>query len=231
MNTKRLVVCLAIMALLAAIPAGVAFAKEMGMITISGGGLATPIEIKDSKLLSALGPERLEDVTRGSIKAPTVGKTYFEVARGFTDETGKVFAWERLNYYPDPAGGLGYVFYVGMDGESAIFGKSGKWFHARPDAETALQGILSQNGITFAAPVKVEAKAETAAGAAAPVKVGAEVETVPQASAVTLPAVETPDNSWVIPGAVAGIFAGLIAGWIALRGRGRKAVPQPVTER
>src|SRR6185436_3946319 len=134
---------------LIAIPMGVALAKQIGRVTISGPGLDKPIEISDHDLANQLGPGQLDNFEASVSKPAQPGDTYFTIDRDYLDETGTVIASDHLRYYPDAATGHGLILYEGMDngGESS---NTGRWFKAGASGEAVLLKILAENGVALA---------------------------------------------------------------------------------
>ena len=55
--------------------------------------------------------------------------------------------FELIEYYPGVDGGLGYAYYVGMEGVYSDWDRN--WFLVRPEGERVLQAILAENGVVL----------------------------------------------------------------------------------
>ncbi|HBY92719.1 MAG TPA: hypothetical protein DEP84_01955 [Chloroflexi bacterium] len=125
-------------------------------VTITGPGLKNAIEITNRELLPAFGLAEFEDVRSGTIEVPKVGEGY-EITSYF--KSGSTYrAFDRARYHPDPAGGRGYVFYIGIVNGWSEY--DGKWFHVSEQGEQAMQRILAEHGVqlasvSFAAPAQL----------------------------------------------------------------------------
>jgi hypothetical protein len=123
-------------------PAGLALAKgPAAKVTITGPNLSEEIEVTDSTALEALSLAQFEEFSR-PIEAPEGLGAGYELTRYFKDGS-RLWAFDHLHYYPDPAGGPGYVFYDGLL-EGGWSEYDGKWFQVSARGETALQGLLAE---------------------------------------------------------------------------------------
>jgi len=155
------------------ITATTSLAKEVSKVTISGPGLKTPIEITDGASMLT-DTDNIYDYRLGSANPPawiSSDTPYFELAVEFS-EAGKVFATDRIRYYPAPEGKSSVFNNVGTDEAFAV--KDGKaWFPATPSGEKWLRAILAKNGVDVAALVAAAPNAEAqpvqAAAPSAPV--------------------------------------------------------------
>jgi hypothetical protein len=130
----------------------VALAKGVAdKLMIRGPGLASELEVTDPVVLEALGwgaPADFGD--RQTLVAPTFGASY-EIVRFLKEQDGVLRPWDRLHYYPQPAGSRGLIFYDGQLGpDSTEF--DGHWFSAEPAAEAVLRCFLQQHGVVLADP-------------------------------------------------------------------------------
>ena len=107
------------------------------MIRIAGPGLDGNRSYRDEELLSHLSTALLEDFSQPIDAPQTVGAGYV-ITRYFDD--ANYVPWDQVIYYPDPAGGPGHVFYVGIfNGWSE---NDGHWFAVRPESEVVLRDLL-----------------------------------------------------------------------------------------
>lgn len=112
-------------------------------VTINGPGLKREIEITDAQALQALSTGQFEDF-KSSIAAPTEVGPGYELVRYYTSGTNLI-AFDHVSYHPNPAGGRGYVFYIGLVNGWSEY--DGKWFRATMQGEQILQRILAENGV------------------------------------------------------------------------------------
>ncbi len=119
--------------------------------TISGPGLVGTIKITNPDQLAAFKLGTLEDFDQGTLaEPPPVTGEGYQITRYFD---GGAFNFASLRYYPDPAGGAGYLFFEdGPDftGDHTPF--NGHWLRARPEGEAALRQVLAQLGAPLESP-------------------------------------------------------------------------------
>lgn len=152
---------------------GSALAKEIGMVTISGPGLKTPIEITDLKQTFPFGPDQLDNFT-AMLKGPpaNLGKDFYTIDRTYIDEKGQMITTDHLRYYPNALDGRGIVQYQSMDGGKSS--NEGRWFRTHPEGEAALIKALAEHGVTVggAEPAAQAAPETPEPGSALPVVMG-----------------------------------------------------------
>jgi hypothetical protein len=109
-------------------------------VLISGPGLAGTIKITDPRQLAAFKLGTLEDFDQGVLAAPPqTSGTGYQITRYF----GGDFNFASLRYFPDPAGGAGYLYFEdGPDLNGSHTPFNGHWLRARPQGEAALQQVL-----------------------------------------------------------------------------------------
>ncbi|MEJ2558519.1 MAG: hypothetical protein P8186_20355 [Anaerolineae bacterium] len=112
-------------------------------VTVNGPGLKREIEITHSQDLQALSVGQLEDF-KNPIAAPSEVGPGYELTRYYKDKTNFI-AFDHVRYHPDPAGGRGYVIYLGLTNGWSEY--DGQWFRATAQGEQALQRILAENGV------------------------------------------------------------------------------------
>src|SRR5664279_4380288 len=87
-------------------------AKGGDKVTISGGSLAHDVEVTDNAcILNAFLDQNLEDLTTMQDHAPADLGTEYLITRSTKNSDGSYQPFDRLRFYTDPAGGLGYVHY------------------------------------------------------------------------------------------------------------------------
>ncbi len=106
-------------------------------IVISGGQLASEIEVTDPSLLGFFS---FSDFTNAHTQKPKVGEGYV-VTRYEQYQDGTFHAWDRLHYYPNTTGLGGYVFYDGLINGGSEY--DGQWYTASPEGDAALRRILT----------------------------------------------------------------------------------------
>lgn len=113
-------------------------------ILISGPGIAGDKEFAEAKMLEKIGLGGLEDFSphNGSWRQPSdLRGTGFVVTRYMQNGAAKLFAFDRLRYYPDQPGGRDAIFYEGIIGGGSEY--DGKWFYATNEEQTAMREILA----------------------------------------------------------------------------------------
>jgi hypothetical protein len=185
------------MALLA-ISTYVVFAKELGLLTISGPGIKGDVSLKD--------PEAMMDLERSGFfdqaflaKPPKgLGEGYNITAHLNLD--GKMTPYIEMVYYPTSEGQSAYIHYTGrLEGETLQ--PVDEWHLLNRTADGALRDLLTASNIT------VQSALITAPAAVAPVKEPAkEPASAPAAEPVKAPAAPVP-----APGLIIALVAGILA--------------------
>jgi hypothetical protein len=195
----------------------VVFAKELGLLTISGPGIKGEVSLDDHKAMMDLERSGFFDQAILSKPPTDLGEGYNITAHLNLD--GKLVPFIQMVYYPTNEGQASYVHYTGrLEGETLQ--TVDEWHILNRNADTALRGLMTANNITVqSALVKAP---EVAAPEKEPVVVPAvEAEPVVAPSASPAP-IQTP---YVVAALVAGILA--LAG-VALAVR-RRIVSQPTS--
>jgi hypothetical protein len=115
--------------------------------TISGPGLQGEVEITDPATLQALQLGKIEDFNRGTISAPVVGAGY-SITRYFY---GGKFNFAHLQYYPNPSGAVGYLYFEDgpqLSGDHTEYHQ--QWLYATPQGDAALRALLKRLGVSAA---------------------------------------------------------------------------------
>jgi len=154
---KHLLLLFLILALLA-ISTSVVFAKELGLLTISGPGIKGEVSLNDHEAMMNLERSGFFD-TAALAKAPEgLGEGYNITAHLNLD--GKLVPFIQMIYYPTNEGQAGYVHYTGrLDGEALR--TVDEWHLLNRTADGALRDLMTANNITvqsalIQAPVAVE---------------------------------------------------------------------------
>jgi hypothetical protein len=130
----RRLTCLGALALLF-LTTGLAAAKgPASRVTIGGADLAEQIAVTDPRTLDVLAwpYAASEQVAWPRDAAPRLAAGY-ELVRSWG---GPPVSVDRLRYFPDPAGGRGYVWHAA----------DGRWFRVSAEGEAALGRILAERG-------------------------------------------------------------------------------------
>ena len=145
MNRKR-VWFLVLMIALLLIPSTVAFAKELGLLTVTGPGIKGEVSLNNHDDMMNLEQSGFFD--RASFVKPpqNLGEGYNITALLNLD--GKLVPMVEMVYYPAEAGQPGFVHYTGrLTGESIE--PVDEWGQMPPAAETALREIMTANKIAI----------------------------------------------------------------------------------
>ncbi|MAG35100.1 MAG: hypothetical protein CL878_02475 [Dehalococcoidia bacterium] len=241
----RLVSVLVLVLVALLIPGLTVFAKgDPNKITLTGPGLAHPIEITDRMFLSLSDPwtRPFVDWGRGLVaEPPLVEQThtaffYLEVAeRNYCPRReGTSCVIYVLHYYPDPAGGPGYLYFPGggepwhelnmgtiISGDSDRWDPNGKWHHATAEWDEAIQLALREHGggtLMSDSPVLAAETANQAGqeeGGSPPVfaSVAAEAEASSDSASAGTLGVRV---LWVVALLAVGLLSGA-SGWLGLR--------------
>ena len=211
---KRILFLFLIIALLA-ISTSVVFAKELGLLTISGPGIKGEVSLNDHDAMMNLEQSGFFDQTFLSKPPKDLGEGYNITAHLNLD--GKLVPFIQMVYYPTNEGQSGYVHYTArLEGETLK--TIDEWHLLNQKADGALRDVMTANNITvqsalIKAPAAVEPAREPVAAPA--------VESVPAPSASPTPA----QMPYLIPALVVTILA-LMGAALALR---RRTVSHPTT--
>jgi hypothetical protein len=201
-RTKRPILFLILGIALLAITTSVVYAKELGLLTISGPGLKGDVTLKDPDAMMNLEKSGFFDQT-SAVKPPeNLGNGYHITAHLNLD--GKMVPFVEMIYYPTNEGEPGYVHYTGrLNGEKLQ--PVDRWQTLSLSADKAFRSLMIANNISLqSALIKAPEVAEPAAPAAAEAAKPAVV--APAVSPVPAPI----QSSYLIPALLAAIllFAG-----------------------
>ena len=127
-------------------------AKGGDKVTITGDTLAQPIELSDNAcILNAFNDTNLEDLTTMQDQAPAdLGASYL-ITRSTKNLDGSYLPFDRVRYYLDLSGGLGYVQYLGMVDQSIYSANAesttaydSMWFRPTAATNAIIQSLLGQ---------------------------------------------------------------------------------------
>jgi hypothetical protein len=207
-KTKRRILSLMMVIGLLAIPTLAVFAKELGLLTISGPGIKGELTLNDPDDMMKLEQSGFFDQV-GHMKAPeNMGQGYNITAHLNLD--GKTVPFVEMVYYPAEEGEPGHVHYTGrLNGESLR--AVDQWGTLQLEADTAFRSLLAANKIT------IQPAVAAAAAAVAPAASAAEPVTAPTVAPMPIQA------SYIVPALVATILV-LVGAGLVLR---RRAVSRP----
>lgn len=209
-RTKRYLLSLLLLVALLAIPT-VVFAKELGLLTISGPGLKGEVTLKDPEQMVKLEQSGFFGPAKYVKPSEKLGEGYNITAQLNLD--GKMVPFVEMVYYPAEDGQPGYVHFTGrLNGESLQ--KVDQWGMLGIEADRAFRSVMADNKITLQ-PAILSAPAEVAP--AAPQVKQPEPAAEPVAvEPVTVPA---PDQTPYIFAAVIAAILLLSAAGLVLRRR------------
>jgi hypothetical protein len=145
MNRKRIWILVLTIALLV-IPSTVAFAKELGLLTITGPGIKGEVSLNNHDDMMNLEQSGFFDQAKFVKPPENLGQGYNIVAHLNLD--GKLVPMVEMIYFPAEEGQPGYVHYTGrLNGESLQ--PVDEWAQMRPQAEMALRDLMTANKITI----------------------------------------------------------------------------------
>ena len=202
-KTKKSILFLLLVIALLAIPTFVVFAKELGMLTISGPGIKGELTLKDPKAMMNLEQSGFFDEATLSKPPKNLNLDAGYTITAHLNLDGKVVPFVQMVYYPTNEGQAGYVHYTGrLDGETLK--TVDEWHLMRLDADKALRSLMSANNITL------QSALITAPAAAAPAVVEEPVA-VPVATPAPI------QTSYLIPIAIAAFLLLAGAGFVLRR--------------
>ncbi len=115
------------------------------LVTITGPGIAGEIRVTAAEELLAFSFYQFNDLGR-RIEAPEG-----DLGRGFRitrwiHNTGRsgLKEWDYLTYYPNPDGGLGYLFFDGLDPAIGSTQGQGEWYRPSVDGDAAMKRLLAR---------------------------------------------------------------------------------------
>jgi hypothetical protein len=190
---------------LLAISTSVVFAKELGLLTISGPGIKGEVTLKDPEAMMDLEQAGFFDQALLSKPPEKLGEGYNLTAHLNLD--GEMVPFIQMVYYPTNEGQSAYIRYTArLEGESLQ--PADEWHLLNLKADGALRDLLTANSITV-----------QSALITAPAAVAAEPAVESAAAASPAPI----QSNYLIPGLVVGILA-LLGLAFAVR---RRAVGSP----
>jgi hypothetical protein len=193
-RANRSILFLALIITLLAISTSVVFAKELGLLTISGPGIKGEVTLKDPEAMLNLEKTGFFDTAILTNMPKNLGEGYNITAHLNLD--GKMVPYIQMVYYPTNEGQPGYVHYTGrLEGETLQ--TINEWHILNRNADGALRDLMAANTIA------VQSALITAPAAAAPAK---EPVSAPVVELVTAPATPIP-----APGMILAVVVGILA--------------------
>src|SRR5215510_12511262 len=146
MKTKRHLLSVLLAIVLLAIPTTV-FAKELGLLTITGPGIKGALSLNNVDQLNRIMGAGFFDQTDMMSKAPeNLGQGYTITAQLNLD--GKMTPFIKLVYYPAEKGQPGYVNYIGrLDGSTMR--TVNEWGQLSLSADNAFRDVMTANKVTL----------------------------------------------------------------------------------
>src|ERR1700752_538789 len=211
MNRKRVWFLILMIGLLV-IPSTVDFAKELGLLTITGPGIKGEVSLNSHDDMMNLEQSGFFDQAKFVKRPENLGQGYNITAHLNLD--GKLVPMVEMIYFPAEEGQPGYAHYTGrLNGESLQ--PVDEWAQMRPQAETALRDIMTANKITIQ-PAVVVAPAAVAPVAIEPAK--SEEQTAVQPVSGTSVATPTvPQQAYYMAAALAILLIVVGAGLVLKR--------------
>lgn len=207
MNRKRIWFLILMIALLA-LPSTVVFAKELGLLTITGPGIKGEVSLNNHDDMMNLEQSGFFDQVKFVKPPENLGQGYNITAHLNLD--GNLVPMVEMVYFPAEEGEPGYVHYTGrLVGETLK--PVDEWGQMRPQAETALRDLMTANDIAIQ-PAVVLAPAAVAPAAIEPAK--SEEQTVPETASAPTP---VPQQTYYMMAALASLLIAVGAGLVLRR--------------
>src|SRR6185503_20983169 len=218
-TTQRRIWFLIVMIALLVIPSTVVFAKELGLLTITGPGIKGEVSLNNHDEMMNLEQSGFFDEAR-SVKPPeNLGQGYNITAHLNLD--GKLVPMVQMVYYPAEEGQPGYIHYTGrLNGESLQ--AVDQWGQMAPPAETALRNLMTANKITIQ-PAVVSAPAVVAPVVIEPVKSEEQTAVQPASAARSIASTAVPQQAYYAGAALAASILILLGAGVLLK---RRAIGQ-----
>ena len=141
---KHVLLVLLVLALLA-ISTSVVFAKELGLLTISGPGIKGELTLDDHKAMMNLEQSGFFDDAALAKPPEGLGEGYNITAHLNLD--GKMVPFVQMVYYPTAEGQESYVHYTGrLDGKTLR--TVDEWHILNPKADGILRDLMTANNVT-----------------------------------------------------------------------------------
>ena len=211
---KRILFVFLVIALLT-ISTSVVFAKELGLLTISGPGIKGEASLNDHDAMMNLEQSGFFDQAFLSKPPTDLGEGYQITAHLNLD--GELVPYIQMVYYPTTEGESAYVHYTGrLEGE--MLQDIDEWHLLNPKADGVLRDLLTANKITVQSALVKAPDTNAVAPAKEP------VSAAPEKAVAVSPDSPVPTQiPYLIPALVIGILV-LTGAALVLR---RRTVSQP----
>jgi hypothetical protein len=184
-QAKKSVLFVFLVIALLAIPTLVVFAKELGMLTISGPGIKGEVTLNDSNAMMDLEKSGFFDEATLSVAPKNLNLEAGYTITAHLNLDGKVVPFVQMVYYPTQEGQAGYLHYIGrLDGQTLK--TVDEWQLMRLSADQTLRGLMTANHVTVQSALE-----------AAPVAAASTVKEEPVSAAAVTPAAF--ERSYLLP--------------------------------
>ncbi len=148
MKIKRHLLLLALVIALVAIPTSVVFAKELGMLTISGPGIKGEVSLNDHEAMMDLEQAGFFSTSALANAPDDINMDMGYNITAHLNLDGKLVPFVQMVYYPTSATQPGYVHYVGrLEGESLR--TVDEWSLLNRPSDRVLRVLMEDNNITL----------------------------------------------------------------------------------
>lgn len=216
-RTQRRIWFLILMIALLVIPSTVVFAKELGLLTITGPGIKGEVSLNNHDDMMNLEQSGVFDQAK-SVKPPeNLGQGYNITAHLNLD--GKLVPMVQMVYYPAEEGQPGYVHYTGrLNGESLQ--TVDQWGQMASPAENALRNLMTANKIAIQ-PAVIAAPAVVAPAVIEPAKSEGQTAAQPVSapSAASAASTAIPQQAYYVGAALAASILILLGAGVLLKRR------------
>lgn len=146
-RTSRFILFLLLVIVLS-IPTVVVFAKELGLLTISGPGIKGEASLRDVKSITTLEQSGFFDQTAFVQPPKNLNLDAGYKLTAYLNLDGKVLPFVQMTYFAADQGQPGYVHYTGrLDGDTLQ--PVDEWQILSRNADNTFRGIMSANNITL----------------------------------------------------------------------------------
>ena len=197
------------------IPSTVVFAKELGLLTITGPGIKGEVSLNDHDDMMNLEQSGFFDQARFVKPPENLGQGYNITAHLNLD--GKLVPMVQMVYYPAEEGQQGYVHYTGrLNGETLQ--PVDQWAQLPSSAETALRNLMTANKITIQ-PAVVSAPAVVAPAVIEPAKSEEQAAVQPASASSSAPTAAPQQMYYQVGVALAALILILLGAGVILKRR------------
>ena len=142
LRAARLVGSLLVMLIALLLSATLTVAKgPPSRVSITGPGLAAPVEVADPASLEAFSFFQFEDVTQ-PLAAPADPGAGYTVTRFIEETDGSFRPWDVVIYYPDSQDGQSVAYLEGLIGEGMSTQFDGAWYAVSGSGERTMRRLI-----------------------------------------------------------------------------------------